>query len=404
MIGLNPKIVVLGAGYGGMMTTANLVKKLSANDADITLVNKHNYHYQTTWLHESAAGTLHQDRVRMLISDVIDPKRVNLVYDTVVEIKKDDKKVILEDGELEYDYLVVSLGFETATFGITGLEDYAFSITSIDSARKIREHIEYQFARYHNEEEEKPELITIIVGGAGLSGIEFVGELAERVPELCKEYDIDRDKVRLINIEAAPTALPGFDEDLVDYAVNYLQSKGVEFMIDTKIKECTTDSVIVGDDDEEIKSASIIWTGGVKANSIVEKSGFETNRGKAPVKPDLRAPDDDHVFVCGDCALVMNPKTDRPYPPTAQSAMQQGMTVANNLKSLIEGKPLENFVFDDKGTLASLGGKEAMGKVFGNHKLYGTTASAMKKISDDRYLMLLGGPGLVLKKGKLKLI
>src|SRR5699024_160851 len=152
--------------------------------ADITLVNKHNYHYQTTWLHESAAGTLHHDRVRMLISDVIDSNRVNLVYDTVVDIKKDENRIIMENDELEYDYLVIGLGFETATFGIKGLEENAFSITSIDTARKIREHMEYQFACYHNEEEERPELLNIVIGGAGFTGIEFVGEVAERIPEL----------------------------------------------------------------------------------------------------------------------------------------------------------------------------------------------------------------------------
>lgn len=403
---MKPKILILGAGYGGMMTTAKLMKKVNVSDADITLVNKHNYHYQTTWLHESAAGTLHQDRVRMMISDVIDPKKVNLVYDTVKEIKQDEQRVVLENSECEYDYLVVSLGFESATFGITGLAENAFSITSIDTARKIRDHIEYQFACYHNEKEERSDLLTIIVGGAGLSGIEFIGELTDRIPELCKEYDIDRDKVKLINIEAAPTILPGFDQELIDYAKNYLESKGVQFMPGTKIKECTSNSVIVDDDgnDKEIQGASIIWTGGVRANTLVEASGFETNRGKVPVRPDLRAPNYDNVFVVGDCALVMNAETGRPYPPTAQNAMQQAYTVANNLKALVEGKPLEDFVYDDKGTVASLGEKQAIGKIFGDHKLYGTTAAAMKKIIDDRYLMMLGGPGLVLKKGKLKLL
>src|SRR5699024_11332470 len=101
-----------------MSTTAKLVKKLSANDADITLVNKHNYHYQTTWLHEVSAGTIDHDRARMLISDVISPKRVNLVYDTVVEIKEEENRVVLENNELDYDYLVISLGFESNTFGI----------------------------------------------------------------------------------------------------------------------------------------------------------------------------------------------------------------------------------------------------------------------------------------------
>ncbi|HET7627969.1 MAG TPA: NAD(P)/FAD-dependent oxidoreductase [Bacillales bacterium] len=398
-----PKIVILGAGYGGMITASQLTKKLGVNDAHITLVNKHNYHYQTTWLHEAAAGTLHQDRVRMLISDVLDMNRVNLVVDTVVEIKPDENRVVLEKDELEYDYLVVSLGFETATFGITGLEENAFSITSIDSSRRIRDHIEYQFARYHDEDERKDELLTIVVGGAGFTGIEFVGELTARIPELCQEYDIPREKVRLINIEAAPTALPGFDKELVEYGMNLLESRGVEFKIDTMIKEVTENSVIVGSG-EEIKAGTVVWTGGVKANAIVENSGFETNRSKVPVRDDMRAPGYDNVFVIGDCALVMNPENDRPYPPTAQIAIQEAYTVANNLKALLKGGSLKAFKYDNKGTVASLGGREAIGIVFGDHKLYGSTASAMKKIIDNRYLLLLGGPGLVLKKGKLNLL
>lgn len=398
-----PRIVILGAGYAGMMTTTRLMKQLGPNEADITLVNKHNYHYQTTWLHEAAAGTIHQDRVRMLISDVVDTKRVNLVVDTVVEIKKDENRVILQNGELTYDYLVISLGFESATFGIKGLKENAFTIRSINTAREIREHIEYQFSRYHLEKENRDELLTIIIGGGGFSGIEFAGELAERMPELCREYDIDRDKVRMINIEGAPTILPGFDKELVAYAKNYLESRGVEFMENTFIKECTKNSVIVGEG-EEIKAGTIVWTGGVQGNSVVEKSGFETNRGKVAVRDDLRAEGYDHIFVLGDCALVINPENDRPYPPTAQIAMQQAYTCAHNLKALIHGKPLEPFKYDNKGTVASLGGREAIGVVFGDRKLYGTTASAMKKIIDDRYLFLLGGAGLLMKKGKLNLL
>lgn len=398
-----PKIVILGAGYGGMITATQLTKKLGTNDAHITLVNKHNYHYQTTWLHEVAAGTIHQDRARMLINDVIDTKRIHFVVDTVVEIKKDENRVILENGELSYDYLVIGLGFESATFGIKGLEENAYAIRSVDTCRQIREHIEYQFACYHNEEEDRRELLTIVVGGAGFTGIEFVGELAARIPRLCREYDIDRNKVRLINIEASPTVLPGFDEQLVEYAMNFLESKGVEFLTDTKIQECTANSVILGSG-EEIKTATIVWTGGVKGNSILAESGFETSRGKIEVREDMRAKQYDNIFVLGDCALVMNPENDRPYPPTAQIAIQEAYTVASNLKALIYGRELEPFKFDNKGTVASLGEREAMGIVFGDHKLYGTTASAMKKIIDDRYLMLLGGPGLVLKKGKLNLL
>lgn len=397
-----PKIVILGAGYGGMMTTVRLTKEISVNDAEITLVNKNNYHYQTTWLHEPAAGTLHHDRTRMLIKDVINTNRVNFVQESVVEIKKDEKKVVLENSEIDYDYLVISLGFESETFGIKGLKENAFSIQNVNTVRKIRDHIEYQFASYHNDVEKQDDRLTIIVGGGGFSGVEFVGELSERIPELCQEYDIDRDKVRLINIEAGPSILPGFDKELISYATKLLESRGVEFMIGTKISECTPDSVIVGDEGEEIKAATIVWTGGVRGNSIVEKSGYETMRGRIKVEDDMRAPGYEDTFVAGDCALIINKDTDRPYPPTAQIAIQEAYTVAKNLKHLMRNESTEIFSYKPKGTVASLGKGEAIG-IVGEKKLYGTSASALKKIIDDRYLFLLGGPGLVLKKGKLKL-
>ncbi|WP_142339186.1 NAD(P)/FAD-dependent oxidoreductase [Bacillus sp. AFS055030] len=402
-----PKIVILGAGYGGIITATRLQKTLSANEADITLVNKNSYHYQTTWLHENAAGTLHHDRTRLDIKDVINPSKVNFIQDTVTQIKPEEKKVILSNGELNYDYLVVGLGFESETFGIKGLKEHAFSIASINAARQIREHIDYSFSKYYNTPVEKrDELLTIIVGGAGFTGIEFVGELANRVPELCKEYDIDRDLVRIICVEAAPMVLPGFDPELVDYAVSQLEKKGVEFKIGTAIKECTEDGIIVakGDVEEKINSATVVWAAGVRGNALVEQAGFEAMRGRVKVTKDMRVPGYDDVFIVGDSALLIDESSNRPYPPTAQIAIQQGFNVAHNLAVLVRGKgELEEFTPDIKGTVCSLGHDDAIGVVYGK-KLTGWKASFMKKVIDNRYLFLLGGPMLVLKKGKLNFL
>ncbi|MCM3718758.1 NAD(P)/FAD-dependent oxidoreductase [Fictibacillus phosphorivorans] len=395
-----PKILILGGGYGGIMSAVRLQKELGSDEAEVTLVNKHNYHYQTTWLHENAAGTLHHDKTRIMIDDIIDMNKVNFVQDTVVEIKKDEKRVVLENQELTYDYLVIALGSDPETFGIQGLKENAFSIRSINSVRKIREHIDYSFARYNNEGQ-KDELITIVVGGAGFTGIEFVGELADRVPELCREYDIPREKVRIVNIEAAPTVLPGFDEELVEYAINNLERRGIEFLVNTPIKECNTDGVVLANG-EEIKANTIVWTGGVRGNHLIEEAGFETMRGRVKVDKDLRMPGYEYIFVAGDCALIIDEEANRPYPPTAQIAIQQAYTIGRNIKALMNGGKLEEFKPDIKGTVASLGKGEAIGKV-GNKKLFGATASAMKKVIDNRYLFLLGGIPMVIKKGKLKL-
>lgn len=398
-----PDILILGAGYGGIMTAVNLQKQLGVDDANITLVNKHTYHYQTTWLHENAAGTLHHDKTRIPIKDVINPSKVKFVQDTVKEIHTNEKRVTTENGELTYDYLVIALGFESETFGIKGLKEYAYSIRSINAAREIREHIEYQFSMYNNDQ--RDELLTIVVGGAGFTGIEFVGELANRVPELCEEFDIDRSKVRIVNVEAAPTALPGFDPELVEYAMEQLERKGVEFRIGTAIKECTPEGIIVEQDDnvEEIKAATVVWAAGVRGNPLMEQAGIETMRGRVKVEPDLRAPGFNDLFIVGDCALIINEAINRPYPPTAQIAIQEAEVCAKNLATLIKGgNELESFTPEIRGTVCSLGEGDAIG-VIGDKKVIGKTASFMKKVIDNRYLYKLGGAGMVIKKGKLKM-
>lgn len=402
-----PKIVILGAGYAGLTTAVRLQKSIGTNEAEIVLVNKNAYHYETTWLHEASAGTIHHDKARYEIKNVIDRNKVEFIQDSVVAIKKEEKKVILGNGEVAYDYLVVAIGSVPETFGIQGLKDYAFSITNINSARQIREHIDYQFATYANEEEKKEERLTIVVGGAGFTGIEFLGELVNSVPKLCKEYDVDYAKAKIICVEAAPMVLPGFDPELVEYAVATLEKKGVEFRIGTAIKECTPEGIIVAkgeDETEEVKASTVVWAAGVRGNPIIEESGIEAMRGRVKVNLDLRAPGEDNIFIIGDSSLMINEEINRPYPPTAQIAMQQADTCAKNIVSLIrEQDKLEDFKPDLKGSVCSLGHDDAIGLVFGK-KVTGTTASFMKKMVDNRALFMIGGVSLVAKKGKFKFL
>ncbi|WP_139490782.1 NAD(P)/FAD-dependent oxidoreductase [Brevibacillus dissolubilis] len=395
-----PKILILGAGYGGLLTTLGLQQRLNYNEAEITLVNKHDYHFITTWLHEPAAGTAPADHARVDLHKIIDTNKVNLIKGTVESIDPKAQSVKLADGkELPYDHLVIGLGPEPETFGIEGLREHAFSIRSINAVLQIREHIEYMFAKYKNEPG-REDYITFVVGGAGFTGIEFLGELGDRIPELCQEFDVDPSLVKIYNVEAAPTALPGFDKDLVDYAMNILQRKGIEFRLNTPIKKCTPDGVELATG-EFIKTKTVVWSGGVRGNSIVEKSGFEVMRGRVKVDEYLRAPGYENVFVVGDCALIFNDE-GRPYPPTAQIAIQEGENLARNLSSIVRGEKISlvPFVPALQGTLASLGKGEGMGLV-GTKKVFGTTAALFKKGSDLRYLYKIGGLGLALKKVKL---
>lgn len=400
-----PTILVLGAGYGGLTTVVNLQKMISSNDAEIILVNKNDYHYETTWLHEVGAGTISPDKARYPISNVLN-NNVKFVQATVESVDVTTKKVETSAGEFTYDYLVFGLGFEGETFGIPGLKEYALSLTNINTARQVREHIEYQFASWSLDEEKDDSKLTIIVGGAGFTGIEFLGELGNRVPELCKEFDIPQEKVRVLCVEAAPMVLPGFDPQLVEYAKTQLSKKGIEFSIGTPIVEATPEGVKIKkaeDDFEFIKAGTVVWAAGVRGNALVESSGIESNRARIAVREDMRAPGFDDVFVVGDCAFLLNEEAGRPYPPTAQIAMQQAVNIAKNIKHLMNDEGTEKFVYDDKGAVCSLGHDDAIGTAYGR-KFTGKTASALKKVVDDRALFLVGGVGLTVKKGKFNFL
>jgi NADH dehydrogenase len=397
-----PTILVLGAGYGGLSTVVNLQKSLGTDDADIVLINKNDYHYEATWLHEAAAGTLTPEQVRYDIKRVINEQKVKFIKAEVKGIDVKEKVVTSDAGTHTYDYLVISLGFEGETFGIPGLDKYALSIANVKAARQIRDHIDYQFATWSLEDEKDDSRLTIIVGGAGFTGIEFLGELGNRVPELCKEYDVPAEKVRVICVEAAPMVLPGFDPELVKYAVGQLEAKGIEFSIGTPVVEATPEGVKIkkGEDEFEfIKAGTVVWAAGVRGNRLIEETGIENMRARVKIDKDLRAPGYSDVFIIGDCALMINEETNRPYPPTAQIAMQQGDMCANNIVALLKGQPTAQFVPDLKGSVCSLGHDDAIGVVYGK-KLTGTKASFMKKVVDNRSLFLIGGLGLTMKKGK----
>ncbi|SFS43016.1 NAD(P)/FAD-dependent oxidoreductase [Marininema halotolerans] len=396
-----PKIVVLGAGFGGLMTVRGLQKQLNHQEAEITLVNLNPYHYVTTQLHEPAAGTLDPDHTRVALESLINRDKVRLIQDKVTGFDPKEKVVRLAgtDEPLAYDYLVFALGAHTETFGTKGVFENALLINNLNSVRMIREHIEYNFARYQASDVKNEDLLKIVIGGAGFTSIEFVGELVDRLPYLCKEFDIPREKVQLINIEAAPTVMPGFDKELVDYAVNYLSGKGVNFRIGTPIQEITEDGVILKGG-EEVKAATVVWNCGVRGNALLEESGLETMRGRIKVDEFLRAPGYEDLFIIGDNSLVFN-NEERPYPPTAQMAMQQGQHLAKNMVAMLRGGEMKPYRYAPKGTVASLGRNVGIGTIGNNNKkVFGRKASLIKKLIDARWFFILGGFSLALKKAK----
>lgn len=395
-----PRIVIVGAGYAGLMTARTLLKKMKHEQAEITLINKQDYHYEATWLHEVAAGTIAPEKAQFLLSDVLNTKKVNILVDEVIKIEKESQTVHLKSNTLAYDYLVIALGFKTNTFGIKGVEDYSFFIQDIDSSKEISHHIEEKFKKYSTDATKDEKDLTVLVGGGGFTGIEFVGELTNHLPKLAKQYGIDPTLVKIIALDGG-SILGNFrnEPDLVDYARNVLSSRHVELREGVMMKEFTEDGILVGEDRELIQAGTIVWTAGVKANPILEEIGLTLERGKAVVGSDLRAKEEDRIFVLGDCAYGTD-ENGQMYPPTAQLAMQHGQSCGGNLVKLLEQKPLKPFVYNHKGTVASIGHNSGVGSIFKGIQIKGKFAAFMKKVVDNRSLYLLGGLKLLLKKGK----
>ena len=395
------KVLVLGAGYAGLQTVTKLQKELSADEADITLINKNKYHYEATWLHEASAGTLNYEDLIYPIESVIKEDKVKFINAEVTKIDRNAKKVETNHGIYDYDILVVALGFESETFGINGMKDYAFQIENIETARKLSRHIEDKFANYAASKEKDDKDLAILVGGAGFTGIEFLGELTERIPELCNKYGVDQNKVRVTCVEAAPKMLPMFSDELVNYAVNYLEDRGVEFKIATPIVACNEKGFVVkiNDQEQQLEAGTAIWAAGVRGSKLMEESFEGVKRGRIVTKQDLTIEGHDDIFVIGDVSAFIPAGEERPLPTTAQIAMQQGEHVAKSIKNILNGQAATDFEYVDRGTVCSLGAHDGVGIVYGRD-ITGKKAAFMKKVIDTRAVFKIGGVGLAFKKGK----
>lgn len=396
-------ILILGAGYAGLQTVSKLQKSIGFQDADITLINKNEYHYESTWLHETAAGTIHWEEGIYPITKVIDAQKVKFVPAEVTAIHKDEQRVETNQGDFEYDILVVALGFESETFGIPGMAEHAHSIVNPQTAVAVRKSIEENFANYKHSGDEKD--LSILVGGAGFTGIEFLGELIESIPELTKKHNIDYNKVKITCVEAMPSMLPMFPDDLVKYAQDFLEKRGVDFMIGTPIVATNEKGFVVKTEDEaekQLEGNNVIWTAGVRGSSLMEESFDGVKRGRIITEDDLTIEGYDNIFAIGDVAAVMDREQaePRPFPTTAQIAMQLGEHTAKNIKLKLDGEKLQPFKYDDKGTVCSLGSDDGIGIVMGR-EIKGKKAAFMKRVIDTRAILKVGGPFLAYSKGKL---
>jgi NADH dehydrogenase len=385
------KIVILGAGYAGVMAAVTLPKKVHFTRVDVTLVNNNDYQYLTTKVHENGAGTIDPEAIKLPIKEIVDTERVNFIQDEVVSIDKIKKTVTLKNTELTYDYLLICIGGVPKTFHIPGLKEHAFFLTDLEASNRLREHIENQFIEYNNNPIDESRL-TFVICGAGFTGIEFYFELTKHLSELAVRYAIPDGKVKLKCVDAASNILMGYDDSILNDVVKLIESKHLDFQVNSEIQSFDGNEIVFTDG-TSLKSHTLVWAGGVTGHPLLEQLGAELIDGRVKLNEYLEVPGEKDIYVLGDASVCFSPE-GIPYPPSAQIAIQQGQYVGYHISTKIYGTASKPFRYIYRGTVLSLGKGKGAGIVYGRH-IRGRFAAFMKNVIEMRYYYLIGGLKLV---------
>jgi NADH dehydrogenase len=387
------QIVVAGAGYAGVTAARALARR---PDTKVTLIEQNPYHLVQIWLHEVAAGTIPPEAATIPL-EVAAGRNVDAVQACIDNLDLRTREVHTTAGLFPFDKLVISLGGATEYYGIPGLQEHAFQLKSLEQAIWIREHLLACFQRAQDADgPARRPLLTAVVGGGGLSGVELAGELADELPRLAQQHALDPDATRVVLVEARPRILSDLSKPVARYATRVLRQKGVEILAGVRITGRDAEAVHLKRG-APIEAATLIWAGGVRANPTSASLDIPTNRrGMAVVDPFLRVPDFADVYVIGDAAWVPDPRTARPVAPSAQLAVQEAKHVHRNLSAMIDDRQPGPYVPQPLGQLISLGRDVGVATV-GPLRIYGRMARWMKWANDMRWLLTVGGVPLVVR-------
>jgi NADH dehydrogenase len=301
---------------------------------------------------------------------------VTTLFATVTGVNAQEKRVLLDDGEaLPYDTLVLATGARHAYFGHDEWEPFAPGLKTLEDATTLRRRILVAFERAERERDvaRRAALLTFVIIGAGPTGVELAGTIAELAQDtLPPDFrNIDTHKARVVLIEAGSRVLAGFADDLSAYAQASLESLGVEVMLGQAVTECSADGVVYGS--KRLEAKTIIWAAGVRASPAAEWLGATADRaGRLEVLPDLTVPNHPEIFAIGDTVVIAGPDGN-PVPGIAPAAKQQGRYVANVIKARLRGETSAPFKYKHAGSLAQIGKRKAVID-FGHVKLRGTIA------------------------------
>lgn len=370
---MGTRIVVVGAGYAGVLTAKKVAKKFKKNpDVEITIIDKNPFHTMLTELHEVAASRVDEESIRMDLKKIFAGRRVNVKLDTVKTIDFDKKEVVGANETYPYDYVVIASGSKPTYFGVPGAKENTFTLWSYDDAVRLRDHIHDVFHRAACEPnlEKRRKLLTFHVIGAGFTGVEMIGELAEYVPVLCHKLSIDPKDVSLVNVDGMSRTVPILPEKLSNKVERRLVKMGVRVELNAFVGGVGEDYVEYKRGDAVIREEAntVIWTAGIESQDIATESGkaLEAAQRGGRIETDsyLRAKAHENVFVVGDNMYYVVEGEERPVPQMVENAEHSAGTAAHNLVETIKGgNNLKAYNPSFHGVMVCIGGRYGVARV-----------------------------------------
>lgn len=380
-----PHVVIVGGGFGGLAAARSLRRA----PVHVTLVDRRNHHLFQPLLYQVATAGLSPADIAYPIRAILSRQaNANVLLAEAVSVDVAAHELVLKDGRLAYDYLVLATGARHAYFGHDEWEPLAPGLKSLEDALEIRRRILLAFEKAERETDPdaRRALLTIAVIGGGPTGVELAGAIAEIARQVMKDdfRAIDPTETRVVLIEAGPRVLATFPESLSARAAQALAKRGVEVRTDTRVTGIDTGSVTLGN--ERLAAATVLWAAGVAASPLVASLGAPLDRaGRVHVESDCTIPGHPDIFVIGDAATATQ-ANGAPLPGIAPVAMQQGRYVARTITESLAGGPREPFVYRDKGNLATIGRAAAVAHI-GRVKLSGLVAWFLWLVIHIMYLV-----------------
>lgn len=360
------KIVVLGAGYSGVLTAKKLAKRLKGKDTEITIIDRNPFHTMLTELHEVAAWRVEEDSIKISLKRIFAGRDVKVVMDSVLNVDYDGKKLTGEHGEYEYDYLVMATGSKPTFFGVPGAKENCYTLWSYDDAVKLRDRIMNLFrqAAQEPDDDKKRQLLSFFIVGAGFTGVEMTGELAELVPILCKRFEIDPSLVTIYEGDILEKVVPILPDKIAAKVQRRLEKMNVKVLLG-KGTTAIGDGWLEykGKDDKEpvrLNVGTVIWTAGIEGSEISNAATNLEQKGRGRIQCDdfLRANGKEDIYIAGDNMFYIPEGEKDPVPQMVENCEHCADTIAHNLTVAITGQgTMEKYKPAFHGVMVCIGGK-----------------------------------------------